>query len=263
MASTKTTISPVLFVSHGPPFVALAECPVHSFLKRLGRDLSRPKAIVSISAHWESIEPLITNAADPELIYDFGGPQSLKNSAYNLSGAPHLAEEILQLLHTEGLGARGFARGFDHGTWIPLMLMYPRADIPTVQLSIQTEEDPSYHYRLGKALAPLRESGVLIMASGGAVHNLDEVHQYAIDAEPPAYVHQFDRWLEEQIVGGHTTDLLDYRQQAPQSLRCHPYPAEHFLPLFVALGAATGEKGRRLHDSFLLGTLSMAAYAWG
>ena len=91
------------------------------------------------------------------------------------------------------------------------------------------------------------------MASGGAVHNLDEVHHHTFDAKPPAYAHQFDRWLEEQIVGNHISDLLDYQRQAPQPLRCHPYPAEHFLPLFDALGAATGEIGRRLHDSFFLG----------
>ena len=263
MVFDQTTKLPVLFVSHGPPLVAVAPYPANSFLKQLGRNLPEPRAIVSISAHWESVEPFLTNAADPGIIYDFGGPQSLKNSTYDLSGAPHLAEEILQLLHSEGFSAHGFARGFDHGTWIPLMLMYPGADIPTVQLSIQTEEDPSHHYRLGKALAPLRESGVLIMASGGAVHNLDEVHHYTADAEPPQYVHQFDRWLEKQILGNNTARLLDYQQQAPQPLRCHPYPSEHFLPLFVALGAATGEKGRRLHDSFLFGTLSMAAYAWG
>lgn len=263
MISAQINKAPALFVSHGPPFVALAECPANSFLRGLGRRLSMPRAIISISAHWESVDPLVTNAADPEIIYDFTGPQSLKNTAYNLRGAPSLAADMLQVLHAEGFDARGMARGFDHGTWIPLMLMYPDADIPTVQLSIQTEEDPSHHYRLGKALAPLRESGVLIMASGGAVHNLDEVHHHTSDAEPPHYVHQFDRWLEKQILGGHTADLLDYQHKAPQPLRCHPYPAEHFLPLFVALGAATGEKGRRLHDSFLFGTLSMAAYAWG
>lgn len=262
MMSAQTTKFPVLFVSHGPPFVALAECPANSFLKGLGKQFTLPRAIISISAHWESVDPLVTNTADPEIIYDFGGPQSLKNSTYNLRGAPSLATEMLQIFRAEGFEARGMARGFDHGTWIPLMLMYPQANVPVVQLSIQTELDPAHHFRLGKALAPLRNSGVLIMASGGAVHNLDEAHLYEVDAEPPAYVYNFDCWLEKKIMNGHTAELLDYQEQAPQPLRCHPYPAEHFLPLFVALGAASGEKGQRLHDSFLLGTLSMAAYSW-
>lgn len=254
---------PSLFISHGPPFVALADCPAQRFFKALGGHLPTPKGIVSVSAHWESVHPMVTAGVDPGLVYDFGGPRALKPTRYRLGGAPRLAEEITQRLQAEGIAASEFERGFDHGTWIPLMLMYPEGGIPVVQLSIQTEADAAHHHRLGNALAPLRHAGILIMASGGAVHNLDEISDDGgINAQPPAYVRRFDRWLEDQIIQGREAGLLDYQRHAPDPDRCHPYPAEHFLPLFVALGAADGAKGRRLHDSFLLGTLSMAAYAW-
>jgi 4,5-DOPA dioxygenase extradiol len=253
---------PALFLSHGPPAIAVKDCPARRFLMQLGRMLPRPVAIIAISAHWESVAPLVTGEADPGIVHDFGGPPALRGLAYGLKGAPELAKEAIALLERQGLSAQEQARPFDHGTWIPLMLIYPEADIPALQLSIQTEENPEHHYQVGRALAPLRESGVLIMASGGAVHNLDEAWEHAFDDAPPAYVRHFDRWLEETIVNGRRNPLLDYSRQAPDPQRCHPYPAEHLLPLFVALGAADGGQGRRLHGSFLMGTLSMAAYLW-
>ena len=253
---------PALFLSHGPPAVAVRDCPARRFLMQLGRALPRPRAIISVSAHWESVAPLVTGDPEPGIIHDFGGPASLHRLAYDLKGAPDMAEQIIAMLVREGAPARSQSRAFDHGTWIPLMLIYPEGDIPAVQISIQTEADPAHHYRLGQALAPLRAAGVLIMASGGAVHNLDEAWEHAFDDTPPSYVRRFDRWLEDAIVNGRGEALLGYQKKAPDPLRCHPYPAEHFLPLFVALGAAGGFPGRRLHDSFIMGTLSMAAYLW-
>lgn len=253
---------PTLFVSHGPPFVAVKSCPAHHFLKALGKGLPRPRAIVSISAHWESVAPLLTGGDTPETLYDFGGPPALRNIPYGLKGDPGLVNEIVDLLEPQGFSAQPQNRGFDHGTWIPLMLMYPQGAIPVVQISIQTEESPEHHYRLGRALAPLRKAGVLLMASGGAVHNLDEARDHGVDDPPPDYVRQFDQWLKARIIEGNSAALLDYQRQAPHPLQCHPYPAEHFLPLFVSLGAAYGGRGRKLHGSFLMGTLSMAAYVW-
>ena len=256
------TSFPVLFISHGPPLVGVTPCPAHHFLKRLGEKFPRPRAILAVSAHWESTYPLVTLGDVPEILFDFGGPRALRQSSYKLSGAPWLAGRIIDDLGRQGFTVRGMNRGFDHGTWIPLMLMYPQGGIPVVQLSIQTEADAVHHCRLGEALSPLRESDVLILSSGGAVHNLDEIDAGAIDAEPPGYVRQFDQWLEERILGGNRSALLDYQRQAPAPGRCHPYPHEHLLPLFVALGAAGAARARRLHDSYLFGTLSMAAYAW-
>lgn len=253
---------PVLFISHGPPLVGVKPCPARDFIKSIGVLLPRPEAILCVSAHWESSYPLVTLDDRPEILYDFGGVGVLRQMTYHPTGAPWLAEEIISVLCDHGLNARGMARGLDHGAWIPLMLMYPNGDVPVVQLSIQTDADATHHYRLGKALAPLRASGVLILASGGAVHNIREASEYAIDDEPPKYVRQFDRWLEKQIVSDQTDRLLDYQRKAPDPYRCHPYPHEHLLPLYVALGVAKGLSARRMHDSFLFGTLSMAAYAW-
>jgi 4,5-DOPA dioxygenase extradiol len=144
-----------------------------------------------------------------------------------------------------------------------LMMMYPEADIPVVQLSVQTDSNSEHHFQLGKALMPLRENGILIMGSGGAVHNLDEVHLYTIDASPPEYVRAFDVWLEKTVADGPEETLIDYIHTAPNPRRSHPFPAEHFLPFFVPLGAASPKSaGKKLHHGFMYGTLSMAAYIW-
>jgi 4,5-DOPA dioxygenase extradiol len=143
------------------------------------------------------------------------------------------------------------------------MLMYPDATIPVVQLSVQTELDPKHHVDLGRALRPLREDGFLILGSGGATHNLPEIHKYSSDSPPTDYASAFDTWLEEVITQGREDALLNYKEEGPSASRNHPYPAEHFLPLFVPLGAAgPGAKGRLIHKAFMYGVLSMAAYAW-
>jgi 4,5-DOPA dioxygenase extradiol len=155
------------------------------------------------------------------------------------------------------------SRGLDHGVWVPLIRMYPQADIPVAQISVQTELDPEHHLKLGRALESLRERGVLILGSGGATHNLPEIDQYRADSRPVAYALDFDTWLEEAILTGREDALLNYKEEGPSASRNHPYPAEHFLPLFVPLGAAgPGARGRLLHKSFMYGVLSMAAYAW-
>ena len=155
------------------------------------------------------------------------------------------------------------SRGLDHGVWVPLILMYPEADIPVVQLSVQTELDPLHHLSVGRALQPLRERGVLILGSGGATHNLPEIHRYKAASLPPEYAVAFDNWLEEAVTQGREEALLNYREEGPSASRNHPYPAEHFMPLFVPLGAAgPGARGRACHKAFMYGVLSMAAYAW-
>jgi 4,5-DOPA dioxygenase extradiol len=140
--------------------------------------------------------------------------------------------------------------------------MYPEADIPVIQLSIQTNRDARHHHRIGQALAPLRREGVLIIGSGGATHNLREFGRYAIDAPPVAYARAFDDWLTAGIEAGAVEDLLEYRHRAPEALRNHP-SEDHFLPLFAPLGAAQGTKGARIHHGINYGILSMAAFAWG
>jgi 4,5-DOPA dioxygenase extradiol len=254
---------PAIFISHGPPTILLMDNDVTRFLKSLGTEIPRPEAILCVSAHWEAVRPMLTAAKHPGIIYDFSGPPPLFDKQYPAMGHPGLAHGAIDLLLAAGIDASpDAARGLDHGTWVPLYLMFPEADIPVVQLSIQTERDPRHHLDMGRALAPLREKGVLLMGSGGAVHNLDEVHRYAIDADAAHYAVTFDRWLEGAVTSAQLHALLDYKKQAPWAERCHPYPAEHFLPFFVPLGASKSGHGRLLHRSFLYGVLSMAAYLW-
>jgi 4,5-DOPA dioxygenase extradiol len=246
------------------PAILVQPGPTHDFLKGLGRMFDRPKGIICISAHWEAAWPMLSATQTPETIHDFSGPPVLFEKRYQAPGDPALAGEAAALLTDAGLDARTDPlRGLDHGAWVPLMLMYPEANIPVVQLSVQTELDPRHHLDLGRALRPLREEGVLVLGSGGATHNLPEMRKYKVDSDPPDYAVAFDTWLERAITTGEHRTLLNYQQEAPSASQNHPYPAEHFLPLFVPLGAADpGKRGRLLHRVFMYGVLSMAAYAW-
>ena len=257
-------LMPTIFISHGMPAIVVQPGPTHEFLKKLGQMFKRPRAIICISAHMEAAWPILTATKAPATIHDFSGPPILFEKHYPAPGDPDLAQEAASLLSQAGFKARTISsRGLDHGAWVPLMLMYPEADVPVIQLSVQTELDPQHHWDLGKALKPLREKEILILGSGGATHNLPEIRQYAMDASPPDYAEAFDAWLEGAITEGREDVLLDYEKQGPSASRNHPYPAEHFLPLFVPLGAAGSEaKGRVLHKAFMYGVLSMAAFAW-
>ncbi|MDH3473724.1 MAG: dioxygenase [Rhodospirillales bacterium] len=260
-----TATLPSVFVSHGAPTLPFEEIPARGFLEGLGRELGRPEAVLCVSAHWETTAPTLSLAAAPETIHDFFGfPEPLYQLRYPAPGAPGLARRAAALLAEAGPGAdRGIefseARGLDHGAWVPLMLMYPEAEIPVTQLSIQTARGPAAHLALGEALAPLRQEGVLVLGSGGTVHNLREWR--AGDATVPAWAQAFDDWLASRIEAGAADDLVDYRTLGPEGARAHP-SEEHYLPLLVAAGAGGG-RGRALHRSFAQGGLSMAAYAFG
>ena len=257
-------MTPAVFVSHGMPAIAVQQEPTHYFFRELGQTLGRPKAVVCVSAHWEAVRPLVTGTSAPQTIHDFSGPPALFEKDYPAPGDPDLAHDAVALLTQAGIdAATDPSRGLDHGVWVPLILMYPEADIPVVQISVQTELDPEHHLNLGRALQPLRQGGVLILGSGGATHNLPEIHHYRVHSRPAEYALDFDTWLEKAIVRGREEALLNYKEEGPSAARNHPYPAEHFLPLFVPLGAAgPGARGRLLHKGFMYGLLSMAAYAW-
>jgi 4,5-DOPA dioxygenase extradiol len=251
---------PSLFVSHGSPTLALDPGAAGEFWRELAASLPRPKAILCISAHWNTRAPLIGAAAKPETIHDFYGfPEPMYRLTYPAPGAPLLAERALQLLRAAGIPAEPDPRyGLDHGAWVPLRSFYSAADIPVTQLSVQPSRDARWHLRLGAALAPLRDEGVLILASGGATHNLHEIDWSG--GPPPSWAKEFDEWLASALAEGRTEDLLDWEIKAPHARRAHPSP-EHFLPLFVGLGAA-GENahGTRLYQDFTMGGLSMAAF---
>lgn len=258
------TTFPALFVSHGAPDLLLHSSPARAFLQQLGTQLGTPNAILVVSAHWLTRVPTVSTASQMTTIHDFGGfPKALYELKYTPPGAPHVAERTGKLLTQAGFEAAFQPnRGLDHGAWEPLMLMYPDANIPVTQLSIQPTLGTSYHLQLGRALASLRQEGVLILASGAATHNPRTFGQYALDATPPPWAQAFDGWLATAIAHNDTDALLDYRQQAPHAMQNHP-SEEHLLPLFVALGAG-GESAQRtqLHTSFTYGAFSMAAYAF-
>lgn len=256
---------PVLFVSHGPPTILLMDTPVRSFLKQLGGQIPLPKSIVCISAHWETHKPTFSSGTQAGIIYDFGGPPQIFEQTYSAPGCPELAHEASELLAAAGIEAnKNPERGLDHGAWVPLKLMFPKADIPIVQISVQTEKSTSHHFELGKALQPLRQDGVLIVGSGGAVHNLNDVHDHKINDSPVDYAAAFDQWLSEKLTAGPISDVIAYKKFAPDPEKSHPFPAEHFLPLLVCLGASyQEEKAAMIHRGFMYGSLSMAAFRWG
>lgn len=253
---------PVLFVSHGAPSLALEENPARDFLAQLGRDLGRPSSILAVSAHWASPEPRLSAAPWPETWHDFYGfPPELYRLTYPAPGAPQLANRAASLLRAAGFPAQEDSeRGLDHGAWVPLSLMYPQADIPVAQLSLQPALGPHHHFRLGTALRPLRDEGVLILASGGATHNLSKFGKQGLKAPVPEWVTQFSDWLAAALGEGRFADLLDYRAKAPHAARNHP-TEEHLLPLLLACGAAAPDsRGSRLHHSYAYGALAMDAY---
>lgn len=256
---------PSLFVSHGSPMMAVESSATHRFLQTLSAQFERPKAIVCASAHWETTEPAVTAAAHPQTIHDFYGfPEQLYSLRYPAPGAPTLAQRAAQMLHEAGFTPTlDPERGLDHGAWVPLKLMYPDAAIPVIQLSVQTHRDPAHHLALGQALRPLRAEGILIMGSGSTTHNLRELRWQERDAAPVDYALAFTQWLKNAIVHNQRATLLAFQNQAPLARRNHPTP-EHFLPLFVALGAAATDDtpGQVLHDVFNYGALSMTAFAW-
>jgi 4,5-DOPA dioxygenase extradiol len=252
---------PTVFISHGAPDLPVRSGAANSFLKQLSQQLPKPQSILVISAHWNTPYPTVSAAIKPQTIHDFSGfPNALYQLTYPVAGAPELAERVVKLLTDKGLnGQLHPSRGLDHGAWTPLMLSYPLADIPVTQLSIQYALSPEQHFRVGQALEPLRHEGVLILASGGATHNL-QAFAGDYDAAPPQWVQQFDDWLAEAIATGNLEALLNYRHLAPYAAKNHPTD-EHLLPLFVALGAG-GDHRTQLHKSFTYGAFSMAAYAF-
>ncbi len=256
---------PTLFVSHGSPMLALQDSPARRFLQGLGESLPRPRAIVVVSAHWETANgPAVSLAPQPETIHDFGGfPRALFEMRYPAPGAPEAAERAATLLEAAGIPVgRSTQRGLDHGAWVPLRLMYPDADIPVAQLSVVRGASPAVHERIGRALAALREEGALVLASGSLTHNLYEFRGQHLDAPVPHWVAEFEAWMKARLENDDRAVLLDYRRAAPFAAENHPTD-EHLLPLFVAMGAAgPGARARQIHASVEHGILAMDAYAF-
>jgi len=270
MNATTTQKLPALFLSHGSPMMAIDDSPARRFLLDLGRSLPRPKAIIMVSAHWETLGGhAVSLATQPETIHDFGGfSPALYEIQYPAPGAPEAAAHAVSLLEQAHFKViRSARRGLDHGAWVPLRLMYPDADIAVAQVSLQRGGSPADHERMGRALAAMREQGVLIIGSGSLTHNLYEFRGGPIDAPVPSWVSEFDDWIHDKLQSGQGDQLLDYRSLAPYAVRNHPSD-EHLLPLFVAMGAAQDDssgrpiKAERLHSSYEYSVLAMDTYAF-
>jgi Uncharacterized conserved protein len=254
---------PVAFVSHGSPMVVIETGVYQDALERFGRE-QRPEAIVVVSAHWESGDTVrISSAAKHRLIYDFGGfPGELYELKYEAAGDPELARRIDGMLRDADVPSELDAvRGLDHGVWVPLRLIYPKADVPVVELSIPTTRSPAELLRIGELLSPLRSEGVLILGSGGIVHNLRRLDWRHRDGPAEEWALDFDRWFGAKLEAWDIEGLLRYQRTAPSAALAVP-TNEHFHPVFVALGAA-GERGRidSIHEGFKYGTLSMRSFA--
>jgi 4,5-DOPA dioxygenase extradiol len=255
------TSFPLLFVSHGAPMFAIEPGLAGKHLAEIGRELPRPDAIVILSPHWMTRgEVSVTASSAPSTIHDFGGfPDALYQIQYPAPGAPALAAQIVDMLHDAGWKACLDAkRGLDHGAWVPLLYLAPEADIPVVQVSMPASLDTRDAWKLGEALKPLRDMNVLIVASGSLTHNLYEFR--GATPHGAQYVKDFAAWTAKTLVAGNLDQLLDYKQYAPSAERAHPTD-EHYLPLFIALGAA-GEhyETRVLEGGVTYGVLAMDSY---
>lgn len=253
---------PSLFVSHGAPTLAIEPGRAGALLAALGRQLERPSAIVVVSPHWTTHGVLVTGAPRPDTIHDFGGfDPKLYEMHYPAPGDPRLAQRIESLLAGAGWNAAIHpARGLDHGAWVPLVHLYPGADIPVLQVSMPFDLDSRGACELGRALSPLRDEGVLVIGSGSLTHNLHEFRAHASEA---SYAREFTQWVREAVRGGDVARLLDTLTLAPHAQRAHP-TTEHFLPLLVALGAAGGALPVSVLDGGIEhGVLAMESYLFG
>jgi 4,5-DOPA dioxygenase extradiol len=262
---------PTLFVSHGSPMCALRTNPVGEAWAALTRGLPRPQAVLVASAHWETELPMVGTAERPQTLHDFGGfPPALERIRYPAPGAPGQGQSALKLLAAAGLpvSANG-CRGLDHGTWVPLVHMFPQADVPVFQLSIQTSLGAAHHLRLGAALAQLAHEGVLTIGSGSITHNLGEwsrfVHEHGLQPqlqEPLAYVREFGEAIDTALRAGDLEYLASYRERAPHAARAHP-TEEHFLPLLVAFAAAgAAPRIERIEPGADAGVIGMDMYVF-
>lgn len=264
-AATTQGALPALFVSHGAPLFAVDAGETGPALTRWGQGLKAQfpglRGVVVMSPHWMARSPMVMAGAQPATWHDFGGfPPALYQLQYPAPGSPALAAEVASLLGAAGIPARGdAARPFDHGAWVPLMHLFPQADVPVVQVALPATAGPAEVYAMGMALRSLRSQGVLVMGSGSMTHNLSEFFGGA--REPAPYVVEFSRWIEDAVTRGDIKALLNYRSQAPHAERAHP-TEDHFLPLFFALGAAgDGVQANYLSREVMYSMLAMDAFA--
>jgi aromatic ring-opening dioxygenase catalytic subunit (LigB family) len=271
---TSSARLPTLFIPHGggpcffmdpPPSAPQLWDRLAAYLRGIDASLGqRPRAVLVISAHWEAARPTVNAATQPPLLFDYYGfPEQTYRLSYPAAGSPALARRVRELLGNAGIESDSDGeRGLDHGVFVPFLLVYPQADVPIVQLSLQAGLDPQAHLALGRALAPLRDEGVLIVGSGMSYHNLREFFSGGDAAMQAA--ERFDAALSaavEEAVPAQRDARLAAWKQMPDALVAHPR-AEHLLPLMVAAGAAGSDPGRRVYHDHLFGK-ALSAFQFG
>ena len=254
---------PTLFVSHGSPMHAVDPGGAGRAWRALADALPKPRAILIASAHWETSLPMLTGGSRLETIHDFGGfPDELYRIRYDAPGSPELALRVQSLIAAAGLPVQiDPERGYDHGMFSPMAAIYPKADVPVVQLSLRRGLDPAEHLVLGRALAPLRDEDVLIVGSGLSYHNLRNFGPQAHGVSKA-----FDDWLDAAVVKGAPAERAAHLQNweaAPAARMAHPRE-EHLIPLMVAVGAAEADAGQRIyHEDAFMGGLVVSSYRFG
>jgi 4,5-DOPA dioxygenase extradiol len=252
----KVTKMPVLFVGHGSPMNAALDNAYTRSLRALGEDLPRPAAVLVVSAHWLTEGTYICCADRPQQIYDFYGfPDELYRITYRPAGAPDLARAAAQRLKPESVNC-DTAWGLDHAAWAVLLHMYPRADIPVLEMSLDIGKPARHHYEIGKQLSFLRRQGVLVMGSGNIVHNLQRM-KYDMDDEPFAWAVEFDAYARDCLIAGDHQGLIDPAPAGRAAQLAIP-TNDHYLPLLYVIALQeTGEQATFFHEGIQHGSVSM------
>lgn len=257
---------PSYFIAHGAPLLAIEKNEYTQFLNELGTKLARPKAIILFSAHWTSGTQMVSDVNEYETIYDFYGfPEEMYQIKYPAKGDTPFVHEIKALLAKQNIPFEvDTNRGLDHGAWVVLSMLYPDADIPVISMSVAPNLAPEEQYKIGKSLAELRAHDVLIIASGGTVHNLRAV-RFGEETKVDQWAVEFERWIEQHLLKWDLASLFAYQSLAPHAqLAVPPYGVEHFIPIFYAMGAADkSQKAKLLHRSYRYGNLSHSVWQFG
>ncbi|MGG3467026.1 class III extradiol ring-cleavage dioxygenase [Neobacillus pocheonensis] len=257
---------PSFFIAHGAPLLAIENNEYTNFLNQLGQSLSRPKAILLFSAHWESQQQKVSEVDQYSTIYDFGGfDPELYTIKYPAKGDLKISKEIKELFEANGVPFEvETTRGLDHGAWVVLRMIYPNADVPVIAMSVNPNLTPEEQYKIGKSLSALRANDVLIIASGGTSHNL-RILKWADNGEVDQWALEFESWLALHLQNWDVDSLFKYDSLAPYAEYAVPrYGNEHFIPLFYAMGAADDvKKATLLHRSFRYGNLTHSVWQFG
>ncbi|KAJ9460526.1 Extradiol ring-cleavage dioxygenase [Diplonema papillatum] len=260
---------PTFYVSHGGgPWPWMTD--MKAMCAKLDKSLrsipgmlpEKPKAVLLITAHWEGSDIEISAGKQPGMLYDYGGfPPETYKIQYPAPGSPEIAQSVAQRLQAAGIRCKlDTKRGYDHGTFVPMAVMYPKADMPLVQMSILQSYDPARHAEIGRALAPLRDEGIAIVASGVSFHNL---RQFGPAGKEPSQ--KFDQWLRDAVLaapGPKRTAAVSAWEKAPHARFCHPQE-DHLVPIFVAMGAAENDPATCIYNDLMMGTCAISSFRFG